>query len=54
MIGYDEEELEELDLKELMKQDVLSQMMEEFSKIAPSASKVLISETGSIHCTEDL
>ena len=44
MIGYDEEELEELDLKEMMKQDVLSQMMEEFSKIAPSASKVLISE----------
>lgn len=44
MIGYDEEELEELDLKELMKQDVISQMMEEFSKIAPSASKVLISE----------
>jgi pheromone shutdown-related protein TraB len=44
MIGYDEEELEELDLKELMKQDVLSQMMEEFSKIAPSASKVLITE----------
>jgi len=44
MIGYDEEELEELDLKELMKQDVLSQMMEEFSKIAPSAAMVLISE----------
>jgi pheromone shutdown-related protein TraB len=44
MIGYDEEELEELDLKELMKQDVISQMMEEFSRIAPSASKVLISE----------
>jgi len=44
MIGYDEEELEELDLKELMKQDVISQMMEEFSAIAPSASKVLISE----------
>ncbi len=44
MIGYDEEELEELDLKELMKQDVLSQMLEEFSKIAPSAAKVLISE----------
>jgi len=44
MIGYDAEELEELDLKELMKQDVLSQMMEEFSKIAPSAAKVLISE----------
>jgi pheromone shutdown-related protein TraB len=44
MIGYDEEDLEELDLKELMKQDVLSQMMEEFSKIAPSAAKVLITE----------
>jgi pheromone shutdown-related protein TraB len=44
MIGYDEEELEELDLKELMKQDVLSSMMEEFSKIAPSAAKVLITE----------
>ena len=44
MIGYDEEELDDLDLKELMKQDVLSQMMEEFSKIAPSAAKVLIAE----------
>jgi pheromone shutdown-related protein TraB len=44
MLGYDKEELEELDLKELMKQDVISQMMEEFSKIAPSASMVLISE----------
>jgi pheromone shutdown-related protein TraB len=44
MIGYDEEELEELDLKELMKQDVISQMMEEFSTIAPSAAKVLIHE----------
>jgi pheromone shutdown-related protein TraB len=44
MLGYDEEELKELDIKELMKQDVISQMMEEFSKIAPSASMVLISE----------
>jgi pheromone shutdown-related protein TraB len=44
MLGYDEEELEELDLKELMKQDVLSQMMEEFSAIAPSAAQVLIAE----------
>jgi pheromone shutdown-related protein TraB len=44
MIGYDEEELDELDLQELMKQDVISQMMEEFSKIAPSASEVLIHE----------
>jgi len=44
IIGYDDEELEELDLKELMKQDVISQMMDEFSKIAPSVAKVLISE----------
>jgi len=44
IIGYDEEELEDLDLKELMKQDVISQMMEEFSKIAPSAATVLIHE----------
>jgi pheromone shutdown-related protein TraB len=44
MIGYDEEELKDFDLKELMKQDVISQMMEEFSSIAPSAAKVLISE----------
>jgi pheromone shutdown-related protein TraB len=44
MLGYDEGELEDLDLKELMKQDVISQMMEEFSKIAPSAAMVLISE----------
>ena len=44
MLGYDEEELKDLDLKELMKQDVISQMMEEFSKIAPSAAMVLISE----------
>ena len=44
MIGYDTEELEEINLKELMKQDVISQMMEEFSKIAPSAATVLISE----------
>lgn len=44
MIGYDEEELDELDLKELMKQDVISQMMEEFSTIAPSAAEALIHE----------
>jgi pheromone shutdown-related protein TraB len=44
MLGYDEEELAELDLKELMKQDVISAMMEEFSEIAPSAANVLIHE----------
>ena len=44
MIGYDEEELEELDLKKLMDQDVISSLMEEFGEIAPSASSVLIHE----------
>ena len=44
MLGYDEEDLEDLNLKELMKQDVISQMMEGFSKIAPSAATVLIHE----------
>lgn len=44
ILGYDEEELEELDLKELMNQDMISSMMEEFGEIAPSASTVLIHE----------
>ena len=44
ILGYDEEELEELDLKELMNQDVISSMMEEFGEIAPSVSTVLIHE----------
>ncbi len=44
MVGYDEEELSEIDLKELMKQDVISSMMEEFSKLAPSTTEVLIHE----------
>lgn len=44
ILGYDEEELEELDLKELMKEDVISAMMKEFGEIAPSVSTVLIHE----------
>jgi pheromone shutdown-related protein TraB len=44
MVGYDEEELEDLDLKELMKEDVITALMKEFSDIAPSASNVLITE----------
>ena len=44
MVGYEEEDLEDLDLKELMKEDVISALMKEFSDIAPSASKVLINE----------
>ena len=44
LMGYDEEELEELDLKKLMDQDVISTLMEEFGEIAPSVSTVLIHE----------
>ena len=44
ILGYDDEELEELDLKELMKQDVITAMMKEFGEIAPSVAKVLIHE----------
>ena len=44
LIGYDEEELEKIDLKELMKQDVISALMKEFSEIAPSVATVLIHE----------
>lgn len=43
-LGYDEEELEELDLNKLMDQDVISKMMEEFGEIAPSVTTVLIHE----------
>ncbi|MCJ7570478.1 MAG: TraB/GumN family protein [Candidatus Thermoplasmatota archaeon] len=44
ILGYDEEELEELDLKKLMDQDVISSLMEEFGEIAPSVTTVLIHE----------
>ena len=44
LMGYDEEELEELDLQKLMDQDVISTLMEEFGEIAPSVSTVLIHE----------
>ena len=44
LVGYDEEELEELDLEELMREDVISALMKEFGEIAPSVSNVLIHE----------
>lgn len=44
MVGYDEEDLDDLDLQELMQQDVISSMMEEFGEIAPSTTEVLIHE----------
>jgi pheromone shutdown-related protein TraB len=47
LVGFDEEELEELDLKKLMDQDVISTMMKEFGEIAPSVATVLIHERDS-------
>ena len=44
IVGFGEEEIEELDLKKLMDQDVISTLMEEFGEIAPSATSVLIHE----------
>jgi len=44
IVGFDEEEIEELDLEKLMDQDVISSMMEEFKEIAPSVTNVLIHE----------
>ncbi len=44
IVGFDDEDLEEIDLQEIMDQDVISSMMEEFGKIAPSVSTVLIHE----------
>jgi pheromone shutdown-related protein TraB len=44
ILGYDEEDLEEINLKEIMDQDVISAMMEEFGEIAPSVATVLIHE----------
>ncbi len=44
MVGFEEEELEEIDLKKLMNQDMISSMLEEFGKIAPSVTTVLIHE----------
>jgi pheromone shutdown-related protein TraB len=44
IMGYDEEELEEIDLKKLMDQDIISSLMEEFGEIAPSVTDVLIHE----------
>ncbi len=44
LLGYEEGELEDLDLKKLMDQDVITALMEEFGEIAPSISDVLIHE----------
>ena len=44
LFGYEEEELDKIDLEELMKEDVISSLMKEFGEIAPSVSNVLITE----------
>lgn len=44
MLGFEEEEMDDLDLEKLMDQDVISALMEEFGEIAPSATNVLIHE----------
>jgi pheromone shutdown-related protein TraB len=44
IIGFEEEEIEKIDLKELMNQDIITSMMEEFGEIAPSVSEVLVHE----------
>jgi pheromone shutdown-related protein TraB len=47
LVGFEDEELEEIDLEELMDQDLISTMLEEFGKIAPSVTTVLIHERDS-------
>jgi pheromone shutdown-related protein TraB len=44
VVGYDDEELEEVDLKKLMDEDVISTMLKEFGEMAPSVATVLIYE----------
>ena len=44
IVGYEEEDLGQIDLKEMMDQDIISTMMDEFGEIAPSVSEVLIHE----------
>ncbi len=44
MIGFEEDEFDQIDIDELLDQDLISAMMDEFGKIAPSVTKVLIHE----------
>jgi pheromone shutdown-related protein TraB len=47
LVGLEDEELEDLDLEEIMDQDLISTMLEEFGSIAPSVTTVLIHERDS-------
>ncbi|MEM0466378.1 MAG: TraB/GumN family protein [Candidatus Thermoplasmatota archaeon] len=44
VVGYTEEDLNDVDLQQLMHEDVISTMLKEFGELAPSVSKVLIDE----------
>ena len=44
IVGYEEEEMDEIDLEKLMDQDLITELMEEFSEIAPTVVDVLIDE----------
>jgi pheromone shutdown-related protein TraB len=44
IIGFDEEDLNDLDLEEIMDQDIISTMLEEFGELAPTVRDVLITE----------
>jgi pheromone shutdown-related protein TraB len=47
LVGFDDEAMEEIDLEEIMDQDLISNMLEEFGSIAPSVTTVLIHERDS-------
>jgi len=47
IVGFDEDEVEDIDFEELMDQDMISTMMEEFGNLAPTVRDVLILERDS-------
>jgi len=59
IVGFDDEEMEDLDLEEMMDQDMISTLMEEFGTLAPTVKDVLISERDSyiaqkiLNCTDE-
>ncbi len=44
VVGYDDEDLQDLDVQKMLNQDVISTMLHEFGEIAPSVATVLIHE----------
>jgi len=47
LVGLEDDELEDINLEEIMDQDLISTMLEEFGSIAPSVTTVLIHERDS-------